>query len=215
MRRRVLNNENFTVGEEIFNAILHGIGFGLAIAALVVLIVIASISGDVWYIVSFTIYGATLVILYLFSTLYHSLSFTKARKVFKVFDHASIYLLIAGTYTPFTLITMRGPMGWILFGMIWAMAIIGIVLKSIWIDRFMLLSTLLYVIMGWLIIIGIAPLLENLKVISIAFLFLGGIFYTVGTIFFIWRLFKFHHAIWHLFVLAGSVTHFFAVLFLL
>lgn len=209
------NIENFTKGEEITNAILHGIGAGLAIAALVVLVVFASIYGDAWHIVSFSIYGSTLVILYLSSTLYHSFPQGKTKNVFEIFDHSAIYLLIAGTYTPLTLITLRSPLGWTMFGVVWGIAIIGIIFKVLWVKKFVILSTLFYVVMGWMIIIAINPLLESLNKISLIFLVIGGFLYTFGTIFYVWRKIKFHHAIWHIFVLSGSVCHFFTILFLL
>lgn len=209
------NIESFTKGEEITNAILHGIGAGLAIAALVVLVVFASIYGDAWHIVSFSIYGSTLVILYLSSTLYHSFPQGKTKNVFEIFDHSAIYLLIAGTYTPLTLITLRSALGWSIFGVVWGIAIIGIIFKVFWVKKFVILSTLLYVVMGWMIIIAINPLLKSLNKISLIFLVIGGFLYTFGTIFYVWRKIKFHHAIWHLFVLSGSVCHFFTILFLL
>ncbi|WP_018249657.1 PAQR family membrane homeostasis protein TrhA [Orenia marismortui] len=209
------NIENFTKGEEITNAILHGIGLGLAIAALVILVVFASISGDIWDIVSFSIYGVTLVILYLSSTLYHSFPQGKAKDIFEIFDHSAIYLLIAGTYTPLTLISLRGALGWSIFGIVWGIAVIGIIFKVFWVKRFVIFSTILYILMGWIIIFAIKPLLSNMPKSSLIFLVVGGGFYTVGTIFYVWRKLKYHHAIWHLFVLAGSICHFFTVLFLL
>ncbi|TDX45513.1 PAQR family membrane homeostasis protein TrhA [Orenia marismortui] len=209
------NIENFTKGEEITNAILHGIGLGLAIAALVILVVFASISGDIWDIVSFSIYGVTLVILYLSSTLYHSFPHGKAKDIFEIFDHSAIYLLIAGTYTPLTLISLRGALGWSIFGIVWGIAVIGIIFKVFWVKRFVIFSTILYILMGWIIIFAIKPLLSNMPKSSLIFLVVGGGFYTVGTIFYVWRKLKYHHAIWHLFVLAGSICHFFTVLFLL
>ncbi len=204
-----------TKGEEITNAILHGIGMGLAIAALVVLVVYANIFGDVWHIVSFSIYGSTLVILYLASTLYHSFPKGKTKNIFKIIDHACVYLLIAGTYTPLTLITLRGPLGWTIFGLIWGIALIGIIFKIFFIKKFIVLSTLLYIVMGWLIIIAIKPLTVVMNDASFKFLLAGGALYTVGTIFYGLQRIKYNHAIWHLFVLGGSICHFFTVLFLL
>jgi len=209
------NREKSINSEEITNAILHGIGLGLAIAALVVLVVLASIFGDVWYIVSFSIYGSTLIILYLSSTLYHSFPKGKVKDIFRIFDHASIYLLIAGTYTPLTLISLRGSLGWTIFGIVWGITVLGIVYKIFWIERFKIFSTVLYIIMGWLVIFAIKPLLAVLNMTSIVFLVLGGVLYTVGTIFYAWDKMKYNHAIWHLFVLGGSICHFFTVLFLL
>lgn len=209
------NIENFTKGEEITNAILHGIGLGLAIAALVVLVVFARIYGDVWYMASFSIYGSTLVMLYLSSTLYHSFPEGKVKNIFEIFDHSAIYLLIAGTYTPLTLISLRGSLGWTIFGIVWGIAVVGIVFKVFWVKKFVIFSTLLYIVMGWLIILAINPLLAAMNKTSIVFLISGGLLYTFGTIFYVRRKMKYHHAIWHLFVLGGSVCHFFTILFLL
>lgn len=209
------NVENFTKGEEITNAILHGIGLGLAIAALVILIVFASIKGDARYVVSYTIYGSTLVLLYLASTLYHSLPRGKGKDVFEIFDHSAIYLLIAGSYTPLSLVALKGPLGWTIFGIVWGLSVIGIVFKVFWVKKFVVLSTVLYIAMGWLIIIAIKPLMNVLNTTSLVFLVAGGILYTLGTIFYVWRGMKYHHAIWHLFVLGGSICHFFTMTFML
>lgn len=203
------------MGEEITNALLHGIGFGLAIAALAVLVVMAGRYGTVWHVVGFTIYGATLVILYLSSTLYHSFPEGKVKRVFKIFDHAAIFLLIAGTYTPITLIKLRGTLGWTIFGVVWAIAILGIISKIFLINRFQALSTVLYIAMGWLIVGALKPLAAALNQTSLLFLLAGGLLYTVGTVFYAWKSRKYAHAVWHLFVLAGSVCHFFTILFML
>jgi hemolysin III len=209
------NKRRQTLGEEITNAVLHGVGFGLAVAALTVLVVFANKYGNVWHVVGFAIYGATLVLLYLSSTLYHSLPEGKAKRVFRIFDHSSIFLLIAGTYTPITLIKLRGGLGWTIFGMVWGIAILGIISKVFWINKFSILSTILYLVMGWLVVVALKPLLAALNRTSTVFLVTGGLLYTVGTIFYSWKKIKYTHAIWHLFVLAGSVCHFFTVLFLL
>ncbi len=203
-----------TLGEEITNAIIHGVGAGLAVAALVVLVVFASRYGSVWHVVGFTVYGATLILLYLASTLYHSFPAGKAKKVFKVLDHAAIFLLIAGTYTPITLISLRGPLGWTIFGIVWAIALLGIVGKAVWINKFKVFSTILYIAMGWLVVVALKPLLTALNRTSILFLLTGGVLYTLGTIFYAWKSRKYAHAIWHLFVLAGSICHFFTILYL-
>lgn len=209
------NIESYTKGEEITNAILHGIGAGLSIAALVILIVFASIRGDARYVVSYTIYGSTLVLLYLASTLYHSLPRGKGKDVFEIFDHSAIYLLIAGSYTPLSLVALKGPLGWTIFGIVWGISVIGIIFKVFWVKKFMILSTVLYIVMGWLIIIAIKPLMEFMNTTSLVFLVAGGLSYTVGTIFYVWRKMKYHHAIWHLFVLGGSICHFFTMIFML
>jgi len=204
-----------STGEEIANAITHGIGALLAIAALVVLVVLAAMKGTVWHVVSFSIFGSTLVLLYFASTLYHSLTFTRARGLFHKFDHISIYLLIAGTYTPFCLTALRGWIGWTVFGIVWTCAIIGAVIKAISIGSKVRLSTILYVMMGWVILIAIKPLYEAMSFSGFMFLIAGGVSYTLGTIFFMRDQIKYNHSVWHLFVLGGSVLHFFSVLSLL
>ncbi len=202
-----------TLGEEIFNSITHGIGTLLSIAALVILIVFAAIRGNAWHVVSFTIFGSTLVLLYLSSTLYHSFTKQKVKNLFARFDHAAIFLLIAGTYTPFLLTALRGVLGWVLFGIIWGVAITGVVIRSIYLTRFRKLMVGLYLAMGWMFVVAIGPMLNNLPSISIVFLFLGGILYSIGVVFYVWRKLKYGHGIWHLFVLAGSIMHFFSVLY--
>jgi len=209
------NVENFTKSEEIWNAILHGIGSGLAIAALTILVVYASLYGNAWHIVSFSIYGFSLILLFVISTLYHSFPKGKAKDLFEIFDHSAIYLLIAGSYTPFTLLPLRGALGWSFFGVIWGLAIVGIVFKVFWVKRFVIFSTSIYIFMGWMIIFAIKPLMQSIPFISLLFLILGGVAYTFGAIFYIWRKLKYHHAIWHVFVLGGSIFHFFTILFLL
>ncbi len=201
-----------SLGEEIANSITHGIGALLSIAALVLLVVFASKYGDPWRIVSFSIYGSTLIILYLSSTLYHSLTNVRAKRFFKILDHSSIYLLIAGTYTPITLVSMRSPWGWTIFGLIWSMAIGGIIAKIFLIDRYKVVSALLYVAMGWLVVIAYKPMLQMVPQGLIVWLLIGGICYTFGLIFYAIKKVPYFHFIWHLFVLAGSITHFFGIL---
>jgi hemolysin III len=203
----------YSLKEEIANAISHGIGAILSIAALVLLIVYSVKYGDVWHIVSFSIFGSTLVLLYVFSTLLHSFKRGIVKNVFEILDHSAIYLLIAGTYTPFLLVTIRGSLGWSLFGIVWGFTIAGIILKIFFVKRFIVLSTLCYILMGWLIVIAIKPLYLNLPFNGIVWLVVGGLLYTFGSIFYVWRKVPYHHAIWHLFVLAGSTAHFIAVLF--
>jgi hemolysin III len=202
---------SYTLGEEIANSITHGIGAGLGIAALVILVVMAARQGEPWRIVSFSIYGATLILLYLFSTLYHAIQHPGAKKVFQIFDHSAIYLLIAGTYTPFLLITLRGPWGWTLFSVIWLLAICGIVFKAVFIQKMKRLSTLIYILMGWLIIIAMKPLLSNLPRPGLWWLLGGGLAYTGGVVFYVLKSIKYSHAVWHLFVLGGSICHFFSI----
>ena len=202
----------YSVGEEISHNITHGIGTLLSIAALVILLVFSSIQKNPWKIVSFSIYGASLILLYLSSTIYHSLSFTKSKKVLEKIDHSMIYLLIAGTYTPILLGPLRNTMGWVLFGIIWFLAIVGIIFKSFFFNKNKVVSTVIYIIMGWLIIINIKQVLLLIPKGMFIWLLLGGIAYTVGTIFYLWKKQPYAHFIWHLFVLAGSILHFFGIL---
>jgi len=198
--------------EEVANAITHGIGAFLSVAALALLITFSSLFGTAWHVVSFTIYGITMLLLYASSTLVHSFPEGKIKDLFEIFDHASIYLFIAGTYTPFLFVIVRGTLGWTLFGIIWGIAISGVVFKAFFTKKFLFLSTLFYIAMGWLIVLAWNPLVETLPTGGIVLLIAGGILYTLGTIFYVWRGFPYHHAIWHLFVLAGSAAHFFAIL---
>jgi hemolysin III len=200
-------------GEEIANSITHGIGIVLAIAALVVLTVFAGIYGNAWHIVSVSIYGATLILLYTASTLYHSIRQSRVKSFLQILDHSAIYLLIAGTYTPFTLVNLRGPWGWSLFGVIWGFAIVGTAFQLSPIRRWHAVSLGLYIGMGWAVVVAIKPLIATVAAGGIVFLVLGGLAYTAGILFYGWKKLKYHHAIWHLFVLAGSILHFFAVLF--
>ena len=203
-----------TLGEEIANSITHGIGTGLSIAALAILVVFAAKKGDPWEIVGFSIYGTSLFLLYLFSTLYHGFTHQKVKRVFRVLDHSAIFILIAGTYTPITLTALRGPWGWTLFGIVWGLAGAGIILKVMLFGRFEKLSVLLYILMGWIVIIALKPLITMLPAVSLMWIGIGGLFYTIGVIFYAWQKLPYHHVIWHIFVLGGSVSHFFGMLFL-
>ncbi len=205
----------FTKKEEIANAITHGIGALLSVAALVLLIVYAAIEGNAWHVVSFTIFGATMLLLYTSSTLLHSFKPGKVKDLFEIFDHSSIYFFIAGTYTPFVLIAVQGGLGWTLFGIVWGLAIAGTVFKTFFVKKYMHASTFLYILMGWLIVFAWSPLSTSMSAEGLRFLVVGGVLYTVGAIFYMWRGFRYHHAVWHIFVLAGSVAHFFAVMSLL
>ncbi len=198
--------------EELLNALTHGVGAVVALAAGAVLITLASIYGDRWAVIGASVYGASLLLLYLASTLYHAVSHEPTKSRLKVFDHCMIYVLIAGTYTPFTLTSLRGPWGWTLFGLIWGLAVAGIIFKLYYTGRFRWLSTGIYLAMGWLVIIAIEPLMKSLPQGAFAWLMAGGIAYTLGTIFYMSRRLPYAHAIWHAFVLAGSVCHFAAVL---
>lgn len=202
-----------TVGEEIANSITHGIGFLLSIAALTVGVVYAALHCHAKIVTAVAIYGATMCILYLSSTLFHAFPVgSKAKKVFHIFDHCSIFLLIAGTYTPIMLGPVNAAWGWSLFGVIWGLAVIGIVMKAFFTGRFKVLSTLTYLAMGWLIIIAFKPLWQGIGPAGFLWLILGGINYTLGCVFYVSR-FKFAHMIWHIFVLAGTILHFFGILF--
>lgn len=204
-----------TVGEELVNSVTHGIGTLLSIAALVVLVVFATMKGNMWHVVSFTIFGSTLILLYLASTLYHSFSKPEIKNALARFDHAAIFFLIAGTYTPYMLSNLRGVLGWSLLGVIWGLAIVGAIIRTIYLTRFRKLMVALYVLMGWMFVIAFRTMMKITPADSLLFLFIGGILYTVGVIFYSWRSLPYAHGIWHLFVLGGSIMHFFAVLNLL
>jgi len=211
-KKSAKREKHYTIGEEIASSITHGVGAVLSIAALVILVVLAAKKGDAWRIVSFSIYGASLILLYLASTLYHGIQHPGAKHVFQILDHSSIFLLIAGTYTPFLLVNLRGPWGWTLFGIIWALAVVGIVFKAVFIGKWKKLSTLAYVAMGWLVVVALKPMLAVIPKPGLAWLAAGGLAYTGGVVFYAWKSVKFMHMIWHLFVLAGSICHFFAIL---
>jgi hemolysin III len=176
-----------------------------------VLVTMAALYGDAWRVVSFSVYGTTLVLLYLASTLYHSCRSMRLKRFFKGLDHAAIFLLIAGTYTPFTLVTLRGPWGWTLFGLIWGFAVAGIVFETMFLGRFKRLVVVFYVAMGWLVVIAVGPLIDAFPIGGLWWLISGGLSYTFGVIFYVWKRLPFNHAIWHLFVLGGSVCHFVAI----
>ena len=205
--------KQYSAAEELANSITHGIGVILAIAALGILIAFSGIYGNAWHIVSVSIYGTTLVLLYTASTLYHSIQNPQAKNMLQVLDHAALYLLIAGTYTPFMLVSLRGPWGWWLFGVIWGLAVFGVVLQLSRLRRWGALSLALYIGMGWAVVVAIKPLITSVATGGIVFLVLGGLAYTAGILFYGWKKMKYHHAIWHLFVLAGSILHFFSILF--
>lgn len=209
------NTHIFSKGEEIANAIIHGIGAISSIAALAILVVYSSYEGNAWHIVTFTIFGATMLILYTCSTLVHSFPEGKAKDIFEILDHSSIYLFIAGSYTPFLLLAIKGTVGWTLFGIVWGLTLAGIIFKSFFTKRFVLASTLLYVAMGWLIVFAWKPLVAGMSTPGLVLLIIGGLLYSVGAVFYVWRGFRFHHAIWHLFVVGGSAAHFFSVMTLL
>jgi hemolysin III len=203
----------YSLGEEIANAVTHGLGIAASLVALVALVAFAAMYGNVWHVVSVAVYGVTLLLLYTASTLYHSLSSTRACHVFKVIDHAAIYLLIAGTYTPFTLVTLRGPWGWSLFGVVWGLALVGIALEAFWVYRPKWVSGVVFLGMGWMVVVAIKPLLAALPPHGMQLLVAGGLAYTLGVIFYVLKRIPYTHAVWHLWVLAGSALHFLAVFF--
>ena len=199
------------IRDEIANALTHGLGAAAALAGGAVLITLAAIHGDGWQLAGAIVFGSTLLLLYTASTLYHAIQHPIAKGRLKVFDHCAIYLLIAGTYTPFTLIGLRGPWGWGLFAAIWTIALAGVVFKLFHTGRFPRLSTALYVAMGWLVVVAIKPMLASIDAWTLGWLLAGGVFYTLGTYFYHRESIPYAHAIWHLFVIAGSVCHFVAV----
>lgn len=205
-------NTHYRLGDILANAITHGVGAVLAIAGAVYLIA-ASMRGSTWLVVSCAVFSVTLVLVYLCSTLYHSLVRTRARHVFHVLDHSAIYLLIAGTYTPFTLISLRGPVGWVLFGAVWTLAVAGVIFKSLAVGRFEVASALVYLFQGWLVVFAAQPLVHAIGWHGLLWLGAGGVAYTLGIIFFAFDRLRYFHATWHLFVLAGSVAHYFAILY--
>jgi hemolysin III len=205
--------EQYSSLEEIFNSITHAIGALVSIAGLVLLIVFSSLYGNSSHVISCTIFGFTLVLLYTASTLYHSFRKPNLKHAFKILDHSCIYILIAGTYTPFLLVTVRGTVGWSMLVLVWSLTVIGILFKIFFVHRFNALSTIAYILMGWLIIFAIKPLFQTLPGGGLALLICGGMAYTLGIIFYSWNKLPFNHAIWHLFVLAGSICHFCAVIF--
>lgn len=204
----------YTVREEIWSSLIHGIGIALSLAGLIVLVTLAAQNGNVWVVVSTAIFGVSMVVLYTASTLYHAIPNPEIKLKLKKFDHISIYYLIAGTYTPFMLVNMRGSVGWTVFGIIWGLALVGTVLKlctqgsgtKAW-------SIGLYLLMGWLVVFASKQLAARLPDIGLTFLVLGGLFYTLGIFFYVWKSRQYTHAVWHFFVLSGTVMHFFAVLY--
>lgn len=199
--------------EEIFNAVTHGLGIALSVAGLATLVTMAALHGDAWKMIASIVYGLSMITLYSASTLYHSFKNPIIRKRLNMFDHISIYYLIAGTYTPFVLVNIRGAWGWTIFGIVWGCAILGTILKLIYGDRFRKISTILYLCMGWMIVIAAKPLIVNTELGGLILLAAGGLLYSSGVVFYKWKTLPFNHGIWHLFVLGGTVCHFFAVLY--
>lgn len=204
--------KQYSFGEELANSITHGIGWMLSAAGLAVLVTLAALQGGARQVVAGAVFGATLVLLYSASTLYHALPCAGAKRVFQVLDHSAIYLLIAGTYTPISLLGLRGAWGWSLFGVVWGLAVCGIVISAVARRRLRVLATALYVIMGWLVVVAARPLIAALDMPTLVLLVVGGVAYTAGLVFYGWRRLPYGHTVWHVFVLAGSALHFFAVI---
>lgn len=202
----------FSLVEEIMHSVTHGIGTGLALVGFTVLIILALQNSNIYQIISFSIFGTTLVLLYLASTLYHGFQNPRFKKIFKSFDHASIYLLIAGTYTPFLLISLRGTTGWMMMVVVWAIALAGVVYKIFFIEKFHVLSVISYILLGWLCVFVFKEMLVSIPIGGIIWLVVGGLFYMVGIIFYALQKIPYMHVVWHFFVLAGSICHYFAVL---
>lgn len=202
---------DYSAREELANSLTHGLGVLLSTAGLVALVLASVRHGDAWHVTSTAIFGGTLVLSYLTSTLYHSLRGTRVKEILRKFDHAAIFLLIAGTYTPFVLVTLRGPWGWSLFGVVWGLAIVGVALKFWFAGRFRLVSTVIYLAMGWLVLIALKPLTAALPRAGLLWLVAGGLCYSLGAVFYLWKRLSYHHAVWHLFVLAGGACHWVAI----
>lgn len=207
-----MGHRAWSFGEELAHSVTHGVGWAASLVGFVVLMVFAARTGDPWRIVACAIYASTLVLLYATSTLYHALSTTRARHVFQVLDHSAIFLLIAGTYTPFALVSLRGPWGWTIFGIVWGLAAVGVALKAAFGPKWPILSTALYLLMGWTVVIAVKPLIASVPAAGIAWLAAGGLAYTGGIVFYAWGRLRYSHAVWHLFVLAGSICHYVAIL---
>lgn len=208
-------HSQYTPTEEIFHGITHGIGAALSIAGLVILVVLAAQMGDAWRIVSFSIYGGSLTLLYLASTLYHSFQDERLKQFFRHFDHLSIFLLIAGTYTPVTLISLRGAWGWTLFALIWGFAVSGIVYELLFLGRYKWITMSIYLGMGWLAVVAIKPMVTMVPRGLFWWLLAGGLCYTGGVFFYARKKMRYHHVLWHLFVLFGSACHFLGFFFYL
>jgi hemolysin III len=203
---------HYRLGDILANAITHGIGAVFAVAGAAYLIAVST-RGSARLVVSCAVFSGTLVLVYLCSTLYHSLVRTRARHVFHVLDHSAIYLLIAGTYTPFALISLRGRLGWFIFGVEWSLAVAGVIFKCFAVDRFEVASALVYLFQGWFVVVAAVPLIHAIGWRGLSWLGAGGVAYTLGIVFFALDRLRYFHAAWHLFVLAGSVAHYFAILF--
>jgi len=198
---------------ELANSVTHGAGLALSVAGCALLVTLAALRGNAWHIVACSVYGGTLVCLYGASTMYHSVRSKRWKKIWRIVDHSSIYLLIAGTYTPFMLVNLRGAWGWSLFGVVWGLAVAGILFKVWFVDKLPVASTVVYLLMGWLAVVAVKPLIAMVPIGGLLWILAGGLLYTAGVGFFAWQKLPYHHAIWHLFVIGGSVCHYFAVLY--
>lgn len=206
------NIKSYSLGEEIFSSVTHGVGSLLSVAGTVVLIVMSALHSDPWAVVGSAIYGASLIMLYTMSSLYHAITNQRAKSFFRIMDHTTIFFLIAGTYTPITISILRGVLGWTLFGIVWGAAILGICLNAVNLEKFRKPSVICYIAMGWVIILAIHPLLNAMSSTCLWLLVTGGVFYTAGVIFYVIKKVKYFHSIWHIFVLLGSVCHYFSIL---
>lgn len=204
----------YTAGEEIFNSVSHGVAALCASAALAVLIIYACLKGSGYSVAGAIVYGISLIILYSMSTVYHIVRTKTAKKILRIFDHCCIFLLIAGTYTPYTLrmASKNMPVGWVIFGLIWGAAVIGMILNAVSIDKFKKVSTLCYILMGWGIVLAMKAVIETVPKTGVLFLLIGGVIYTAGAVFYVLKQYKYTHSVWHLFVLAGSIFHYFSIL---
>ncbi|HZS03278.1 MAG TPA: hemolysin III family protein [Blastocatellia bacterium] len=199
--------------EEMANSLTHGFGLVLSLIGLAVLVLLAVLRGGAWHILGCSVFGASLVIMYLASTLYHSARSPRMKHLLRVVDHCCIYLLIAGTYTPFTLVILRRDWGWVIFGVVWGLALVGILCRILSKRQLQVLMTISYLLMGWMAVLAIKPLLALAPFAAVVWIMAGGVFYTIGVVFFSLEKMRYHHAIWHLFVLGGSLCHYLAVLF--
>lgn len=202
---------HYTLREERLNSLTHGLGALLSAVGTLVLVLAAAREGDVWKLVSFSIFGASLILLYSASTFYHASRSPKAREIWKMLDHCAIFLLIAGTYTPFLLVNLRGPTGWTLFGIIWGLALAGIILKLVFGHRYKILRVIVYLAMGWLIVFAAGELNTQVSELGVRLTVIGGVVYTLGVVFYLADRLPYNHAIWHLFVVGGSLCHFYAI----
>ncbi len=212
IKRRMMGLPDYTLGEELMNAITHGAGAALGVAALVLCVIKSALAGDAYGVVASAVYGFTLIMLYTMSCLYHALKVNRAKKVFQTFDHCSIFLLIAGTYTPVTLVALRGWIGWTVFGIVWAAAIVGIVFNGIDVKKYSVMSMICYIAMGWVIVFVFPEFMRAVDFKCVILMLIGGIVYTIGAVIYgFGKKARYIHSVWHFFVLAGSVLHFFAV----